>query len=158
MDIRDTYYNMTGDYEGAYGRNNDDRGDYIYSDDSLMRSIEALQGTQNFGERNAIGGMIDALGPRAGAYLGGAMADVSPQSGYWGVNDYISDFMNAKADAMGTPDPAYKTYEGGRMGYGDMAKAAGGALSEVLNPSPTRSLGARYGLIEYLGKKLLGSK
>ena len=149
MDIRDTYYNMTGDYEGAYGRNNDDRGDYIYSDDSLMRSIEALQGTQNIGERNVIGSAIERFGPRAGASIGRGMASMSPQAGYWGMKDHISDFMNAYGDTRGQ-DPNFNQYEGERFGYGDMAKALGRGAMEVFNPSQTRSMGAKYGLLEYL--------
>lgn len=146
MDIRDIYYNMTNDYEGAYGRN-EDRGDYMYSEDSLVRAIDAIKGTQNFGEREVIKGSIDRLGPRAGSAIGRSAAMMSPSAGYWGAKDYLSDFLNAKGSAE--PYPEQKM---------DMVKGFGGMLSEAFNPSQTRQMGARYGLIEYLAQKLMGSR
>ena len=146
MDIRDTYYSMTGDYEGAYGRNNDDRGDYIYSDDSLIQAIDAISGTQNLGEREAISGAIQNFGPRAGSVLGLGAAEGSPQAGYWGVENSLSDIVNAKAA---------DDYSGRTM---DMIKGAGGILSELTKISPARRMGAKYGLLEYLANKITGNQ
>lgn len=138
MDIRDTYYNMTGDYEGAYGRNSDDRGGYIYSDDSLQRAVDAMQGTQNFGERNFIEWSVDKFGPRAGSFIGKRVGHMLPQAGYWSTENALSDRAYAEQDS-------------------DISNAQKTIATDLLSASP-RSLGSAYGLLEYLANKFMGQK
>ena len=141
MDIRDAYYNMTGDYESAYGR--DDTSGYIYSDDSIQRAVDAMTSTDNIGERGVIDWSIDKFGPRAGAAIGPILGSMSPQGGYWGVMDYMSDRGLAKGEE---PYPEQQ---------GDISRANRNLSDEIFGIGP-RHLGAQYGILEYLTNKFMG--
>jgi hypothetical protein len=134
--IRDEYFDLTGDAEGAYASLPDDSETFRFGENALQRAIDAIKEADPYGERPYI---IDAIwqeGPMLGTTMGKAY-DLSPQAGYASV-----------MDNMGYADQA-RAFDEGIGKWVDYAKGKASAFGNLLHPSLNRNYGAAQGLIDY---------
>lgn len=133
--IRDEYFDLTGDAEGAYASLPDDSETFRFGENALQRAIDAINAADPYGERPYIIDAIRQEGPMFGTTMGKAY-ELSPQAGYASVMDNM----------------AYADEERTRKDMGkwlDVAKGKASAFGNLLHPSLNRNYGAAQGLIDY---------
>lgn len=135
-DIRDKYYDLTGDYYGAYGRENADEERFAYSEDSIQRAVNSLNEADPMGEFGFLVDRMKQFGPRAGSNMT-SLYQLTPNAGEAAFENSLSDFRQARARE-----------DSGK--YMDMLDAAGGILGSLLTPKGARQIGAIRGLIDEL--------
>lgn len=136
MDIRKKYFDLTGDYDGAYGVAESGQEQFKYSDDSIMRALNALGGSDDYAERQFMAEQMTNYGPRAGSAIG-QMYGMTPSAGQEYFEKSLADFKSARA----SDDPDK---------YRQMMEAGGGLLNSIVMPVPTRQYGAMRGLFDAL--------
>lgn len=133
--IRDVYFDLTGDAEGAYGTDPRNTEEFVYSDATIQRAIDMLGEQDPMGERPFMVEQIQRFGPRAGA-TAGLLYQMTPEAGEGAVADAMADFDH------------YRGLEGSDK-YAKMAKSGLIAAGNAMSPIPTRQYGAMKGLINY---------
>lgn len=136
MDIREKYYFITGDLEGAYGMSETDKEGFKYSENTLERALKTYEEMPSYSGKSFVRDQIESFGPRAGASFG-AMYPMSPQSGMDKMEIQIQ-----KATKAADPDE-FKPI--------DLLKALGTGVygASILTPTPKR-IGALQGLLNYV--------
>jgi len=134
--LRKLYVDMTNDNRNAYRPREDDVEGPMYSDETILRALRALEQTEEgTPERNYMAEMMRKHGPRAGVPFGGTYPS-SYEAGEDKFSNLLEDFREAreKGDLLGQ-------------------FAAGGkglmAIANPLNSAPTTS-GFMQGLLRYM--------
>lgn len=133
MDIREKYYFLTGDKEGAYGQSETDQEGFKYSEDTLQRALDIYENTTTgTDDKPFFMDQIEMFGPRAGASLA-QMYPISRQAG---------------RDQMDTQIGKAKGAFGEEFKPLDLLKAIAAGGSEVFQ-LPARRVGAMQGLLNF---------
>lgn len=133
MDIREKYYFITGDKEGAYGPSETDQEGFKYSEDTLQRAIDIYENkTTGTDDKPFFMDQIEMFGPRAGATLG----QMYPMSREAGMKEMDIQIERAK----GAFGEKFKPM--------DLLKALASGGSEAFQ-LPSRRVGAMQGLLKF---------
>lgn len=128
MDIREKYYLITGDFDGAYGMMENDQEAFKFSENTLQRALDMYQGMDSGNEKMFFREQTDSFGPRAGASLA-QMYPISRQAG----RDQMDIQLQAATNANNPMDLLQA-----------IAVGASGAFS-----LPMRRVGAMQGLLNF---------
>jgi hypothetical protein len=133
MNIREKYYFITGDKEGAYSPSEADQEGFKYSEDTLQRAIDIYENTTTgTDDKPFFRDQLKGFGPRAGATLG----QMYPMSREAGMNEMDIQIEKAK----GAFGEEFKPM--------DLLKALASGSTEAFQ-LPSRRVGAMQGLLNF---------
>ena len=133
MDIREKYYFITGDKEGAYGPSETDQEGFKYTEDTLQRALGIYENkAKELEEKTFFKDQLKGFGPRAGATLG----QMYPMSREAGMNEMDIQIERAK----GAFGEEFKPM--------DLLKALASGGTEAFQ-LPSRRVGAMQGLLKF---------
>ena len=133
MDIREKYYFLTGDKEGAFGPSETDEEGFKYTEETLKRAIDIYENsTTGTDDKPFFMDQMEMFGPRAGASLA-QMYPISRQAGRDQMDTQIERAKNAFGEEFKPLDLL-------------KAIAAGGFEAFQL---PARRVGAMQGLLNF---------
>lgn len=133
MNIRERYFFVTGDKDGAFGSSETDQEGFKYSEETLQRALDIYDNTTTgTDDKSFFMDQIEMFGPRAGATLG-RMYPMSRQAGIDQVDTQIEKAKNAFGEE-------FKPI--------DLLKALAAGGSEVFQ-LPSRRVGAMQGLLNF---------
>ena len=136
--LRKLYVDMTNDEYNAFRPREDDVEGPMYSDETILRALRALEQTEEgTPERNYMAEMMRKHGPRVGASFGDEY-----ESSYEGGQDRFSNLLEDYREADGLLG---KVSAGGKMAYG------------ALNPlGDASSVGMMDGILRYFMERRRG--
>ena len=136
--LRKLYVDLTNDEYNAFRPREDDVEGPMYSDETILRALRALEQTEEgTPERNYMVQMMRRRGPRVGATVGGDYKS-SYEYGQDRFDDLLADYR--KSDGL-----LGKVAAGGKAAYG------------VLNPlGGASNVGMMDGLLRYFMEKRRG--
>jgi len=132
MDVREKYYFITGDKEGAYGPSEANQEGFKYSEDTLQRALDIYENTATGEDKLFFRDQVKGFGPRAGATLG----QMYPISREAGMNEMDIQIERAK----GAFGEEFKPT--------DLLKALASGGTEAFQ-LPSRRVGAMQGLLKF---------
>ena len=132
MDIREKYYFMTGDFDGAYGMMENDQEAFKYTENTLQRALDIYEDMVSGNEKMFFREQTDQFGPRAGATL----AQMYPISRQAGRNE-----MDIQLQAASNADNNM-----------DLLKAVAAGASGAFS-LPMKRVGAMQGLLNFFSDR-----
>ena len=136
--LRKLYVDLTADEYNAYRPREDDVEGHMYSDETILRALRALEQTEDGSpERNYMIGVMRKHGPRVGAAAGGDY-----KNSYEYGQDRFDDLLHEYREADGLLG---KVSAGGKAAYG------------ALNPlGGASNIGMMDGILRYFMEKRRG--